>query len=132
MGGMIHVCRPYRGCAAGAIPVSYTHLDVYKRQEGDFTAIEGATEQFFAVSVDYLGKYIRFEVTPRADSDPKDGEPVQSEAVKVENLSRLFVATNGDNTNAGTIDSPLKTIEGARDKICLLYTSRQIGDGNRF
>lgn len=97
--------------------------------EGDFTAIEGATEQFFAVSVDYLGKYIRFEVTPRADSDPKDGEPVQSEAVKVENLSRLFVATNGDNTNAGTIDSPLKTIEGARDKIREIKAAGELPKG---
>lgn len=32
-------------------------------------------------------------------------------------ISEIYVATTGDDANPGTIDQPLKTAEGARNKI---------------
>ena len=97
--------------------------------DGEYTPIENATEQFFVVTADLLGKYIRFEVTPRAVADPKEGETVSSDAVKVTSMSKLFVALNGDNANDGTIEKPLRTIEGARDKIRTIKASGGLPKG---
>ena len=41
--------------------------------------------------------------------------------------TNYFVATNGDDSNAGTLDKPFATLQKAQSKVCLLYTSIGIG-----
>ena len=43
-------------------------------------------------------------------------------------ISEIYVATTGDDANPGTIDQPLKTAEGARNKIRELKKSGEIGE----
>ena len=43
-------------------------------------------------------------------------------------ISEIYVATTGDDANPGTIDQPLKTAEGARNKIRELKKNGELGE----
>lgn len=45
-------------------------------------------------------------------------------------VMEFFVATDGDDSNAGTIEAPFKTLEGARNAIRKIKTSQGLPDGN--
>lgn len=48
-------------------------------KDGEYTAIEGATEITYTLTQSDVGKYIKFEVTPGADGVPSKGLPAASE-----------------------------------------------------
>ena len=49
--------------------------------DGEFTEITGATQKTYTLTPEDEGKYLKFEVTPKSDTAPTDGSPVQSTAV---------------------------------------------------
>lgn len=49
--------------------------------DGTYTAISGATAKTYTLTQNDLGKYIKFVVTPKADSEPATGEAATSGAI---------------------------------------------------
>ena len=43
--------------------------------------------------------------------------------------TNYFVATNGNDSNSGTIDKPFATLGKAQSKVCHIYTSPSPRDG---
>lgn len=97
--------------------------------EGTYTAIENATEKTFTVPAELLGKYIKFEVTPQSSVEPKTGTPVTSIGIQISAMNQIFVSPDGDDSNVGTLENPLKTILGARDKIRSIKASAGLPKG---
>ncbi|MDY4976326.1 MAG: S-layer homology domain-containing protein [Clostridia bacterium] len=87
-------------------------------QEGPFTPINGETAKTFSIPSVYAGKYLQFEVTP-VDAFDLTGTAVRSDPVLVQQKQEenLYVAVDGDDSNPGTKDQPLATLEGARDTL---------------
>lgn len=87
-------------------------------QEGPFTPINGETGKTFSIPSIYAGKYLLFEVTP-VDAFDLAGTAVKSEPVLIQQKQEdnLYVAPDGDDSNPGTKEQPLATLEGARDML---------------
>lgn len=84
----------------------------------EYTLIENQNSQTLYLNETYKNQYIQFEVIP-VDSAQMQGAAVRSDGVYVENklANELFVSLDGDDANEGTLEKPLKTLEGARDAI---------------
>ncbi len=52
---------------------SYRWL-ISSEKDGQYTEIKGATESSYTVRPEDAGKYIKFQVTPRTNADPKEGK----------------------------------------------------------
>ena len=59
------------------------------------------------------------------------GMALSAEAADVgtANSMQLYVAPDGNDEADGSIDAPLKTLEGARDKICTIKNSKGLPEG---
>ncbi len=73
--------------------------------------------------------------TQEASSEDATDEENESETVVLDNIEKvedktiLYVALDGNDSNAGTINAPLASIAGARDKIRALKASNALGKG---
>ena len=86
------------------------------QEESSFSPINGETAKTFNIPAVYAGKYLRFEVTP-VDAFGLAGSAVKSDPVLIQQKQEenLYVAVDGNDSNPGTMDQPLATLEGARD-----------------
>ena len=63
------------------------------------------------------------------DEENESATVVLDDIEKAEDKTILYVALDGNNSNAGTINAPLASIAGARDKIRALKASNALGKG---
>lgn len=98
-------------------------------EDGEYLPVEGAAGQTWEIDRSAVGKYVKFEVTPRSSVEPRDGTPVISSPVKIQVASNFFVATNGSDDNNGSKEKPFLTIERARDAIRELKQSSGLPQG---
>ncbi|MDY4975589.1 MAG: S-layer homology domain-containing protein [Clostridia bacterium] len=98
-------------------------------EDGAYLPIEGAEGIQWEIPGDAVGKYVKFEVTPRSSVEPKEGQPVLSEAVKIQVASTFFVAPNGSDENEGSKEKPFLTVERARDAIRELKKNSGLPEG---
>ena len=67
---------------------------------GDYTEISGKNGNTIEIIDDYIGKYVKFEVTPGSNKEPKLGESIKSQAVLAaalpiaENVTIIKVSAN--------------------------------------
>lgn len=82
---------------------------------GTYTAV-GATGKTYNPTGADAGQYVRATITP-VDVNGLEGPTVATAPVLVETTVEYFVATNGNDSNAGSMDAPFATITKARDVI---------------
>ncbi len=66
---------------------------------------------------------------PETEEVPEGTTIVESAPTVYKEKTVLYVATDGNDKNAGTIDSPLATVVGARNKLREIKKSGQLGEG---
>lgn len=83
--------------------------------EGPFEV--AATSKTFKITGTIAGKYLRVSVTPK-DVNGLSGSTVSSRVVKIPGMAlNYYVATDGSDSNPGTLEQPFATLEAARDAI---------------
>ena len=82
--------------------------------DAGFAPIEGAVGRTFTIPASLAGKFVRIRVTP-VDKNGFAGKSVVSAPVQVTNTISVYVATDGSDSNPGTIDQPFASLEAARD-----------------
>jgi len=91
-----------------------------------FTNANSATTSFTSPSVSENEVLVfQFQVTKDTDDVATDSISITVQPSPTNNENTLYVAPNGENNNAGTIESPLKTFEGARNKVRTLISDHQ-------
>ncbi len=98
-------------------------------EDGTYSPIEGAQSDQLVVTAQLLGKYIKFEVTPRSNVEPKEGAAVSSSPMKIQAANTFYVAPDGSDENDGSKNAPFLTIERARDAIRDLKKASGLPEG---
>jgi len=88
--------------------------EIADSENGPYTEV--ATGITFTVNASAAGRYLRVTVTPQ-DTNGLYGDPVSSKAIRIPGTVTYYVATDGDDSNPGTIDKPFATLEAARDAL---------------
>ena len=77
---------------------------------GEYTAITGATSKNYRLTSSDLGKYIKFEVTPKTTDNPTTGEAVKSSAIgPIEAAAVIIPGTGGGGGGGGGGGTPSNT-----------------------
>ncbi len=82
-----------------------------------WTDISGATSNSYTVSETDGDKYLRVGITPHSTVAPTDGTTVYTDPIFVHAPTIYYIATNGSDSNAGTMEAPFATLEKARDTL---------------
>ncbi len=96
--------------------------EISETETGTYTEVQNSVSKSYLIKKDDAEKYIRVTIIPK-DMNGLAGTAITSSAVKIGKYvvptasAAYYVAANGNDSNAGTIDAPFATIEKARDTI---------------
>ncbi len=113
--------------SASNIPLAETQFIWETSANGeDYTPVRTATvsgtEDEYTIRVADAGRYLRVRVIPVDEKGVETEDALVSEATMIEGNMVFYVSNSGDDSNAGSLDAPFKTIEKARDTIRELDT----------
>lgn len=85
-------------------------------EAGPYTPVQTSEQKTYSPTLADAGKYLRVRVVP-VDVNGLSGTEGTSAAVLIDAVVEFFVATDGDDSNTGTVEAPFATIARARDAV---------------
>lgn len=100
--------------------------EISASEDGEYTPVQASVNNEYVTEISDVGMWIRVCIIPK-DTNGIEGAGIYSEATLVSGSAEIFVSANGSDDNTGTIDSPFKTIEKARDAVRSIKSKPQGG-----
>jgi hypothetical protein len=101
---------------------------------GSYTAISGATSINYTITSDDLNKYIKFEVTPVANTSPTTGIAVLSSATaQISEIDYInMILSTGQSLSVGVASTPALTTTQPYSNLMLSGGNGGVGSGGSF
>ena len=102
--------------------------------DGSYTAISGATSISYTITSDDLNKYLKFEVTPVANTSPTTGSPALSAATsQVSEIDYVnMILSTGQSLSVGVASTPALTTTQPYSNLMLSGGNGGTGSGGSF